>query len=505
MSKSTIAATVLMLAAAPPLGAQQPADSTVTMTLREAVRIALDHAIAVRTSELDVTAAEAGARASRAAFEPLLSLNPNVAGSDGRAGTPAGTGVSQGGSREFSGALVGLLPTSTRYALSLDSRGTLQDPVTTQAQRTEYSNTLNITLTQPLLQGLGRTAGLDQRHAAEIAVRSVRFRRARQVEALLASVEATYFQFSQREAEERAMAESLARAEELLQRNLELFGLSRVTELDVLTSRAGVAQRRSSLINARRQRLNAADQLIALIYGADAAPRLAAMAPYLATRPVPVDVSVVEAVDAAMERAIRQRADVRAAHEDVARWDVFLRIQENGVLPALGLSASWTALGSGMGEPLRFGVGGPGSFASTGWSAGLAFSYAIGNSRARASLAESRAVARQASWLLAQVENATRVDVRAGHRGVGFGAEAMAEATASLQLARSLYEGEAERHRLGLTDAFRLLQVEESVTQAVLAEVAARYALLSAITQYKLGVGGLLLEEYGAAAVLPVY
>lgn len=57
------------------------------------------------------------------------------------------------------------------------------------------------------------------------------------------------------------------------------------------------------------------------------------------------------------------------------------------------------------------------------------------------------------------------------------------------RLARLQYEGERERLRLGVTDLFRVLQFEDAVGNAELAELAASLDSASAVARYTAAIG----------------
>ncbi|HSH45949.1 MAG TPA: TolC family protein [Longimicrobiales bacterium] len=390
----------------------------------------------------------------------------------------------------------GLLPWSTRYAVQLGGEMRLESPIATQSNEREWDNTLSINVTQPLLQGFGGAAGADQRRAADLSAQAARARHARQVETLLADVETAYLQLAQRDAEEAAARASLDRAVALLERNEELHALERISELDLISSRSGVAQRRRAVIEARQLRRDAADRLVSLVYGEQAPHYLESLAPRLATAEVAIPVPTLPAPAESADRAARSRRDVAASRLDRARQETQLGTARNLMLPDLSVGATYTTTGNNTARAFQFDPDRDGDFAGDGWSASLSFSLPVLNRERRGAYEQSRALVRQADFLVSAAENLARVDARIAHRAVRVGQEVLDEAAEALDLARAHYDGERERQNLGLSDSFRLLQVEDEMAAAALAEIEARFNVFLAVTQYELAVGGILLEKY---------
>jgi outer membrane protein TolC len=472
------------------------------MSLQEAAEIALQGALTIRAAQQSVRVAEGSAQLSRGTFDPLLAFSPTITSAEALfsldsvpdlSGTQSGLGLTA--------SLTGNTPISTRYSILLGTTQRAESPLLTQAFGSEFDNTLSFTLTQPVFRGFGAAAGLNQQRAAEASLSATRERYNRQVEETLATVEVLYFALARREQEQAAARESLARAEQILSDNIELRALGRISRLDSLTSESGAASRRSQVTTTIRNRENAADGLIALIYGERAPEQLETLGPSLRTTydegTVSLGVPELPTVDSLTLIALQRRPDVLAARYDVAQHEWLLGNSRNAVLPQLDLSGTFTALGQNTPNAFDFQGGRTGAFRSEGWSAGLTFSWPILNRTAKGAVEQSRGLTRQSELFLVLTENDVRTQVRAAHRGVRLGAQASGEAADAYRLTLEQYAGEQERKRLGLTDSFRLLQVEEQVTAGALDFVAARFALYASITTYKLAIGGVLIDEYG--------
>ena len=125
------------------------------------------------------------------------------------------------------------------------------------------------------------------------------------------------------------------------------------------------------------------------------------------------------------------------------------------------------------------------------WKAGLTFTYPLSNRTARAAYQKSSWDSEGQAISLALAENSARADVRSAARAVRTNAERLQQAELGLDLARQQYEGGRKQLQLGLVDSFRLVQMEDDLTNAELTAVSVRYDLAQAVTSYELATGSL--------------
>jgi outer membrane protein TolC len=402
-------------------------------------------------------------------------------------------------SSTLGGQLSGTLPTSTQYALALQSHLHSLSP-NSPIGPDGSDNTLVVSLTQPLLRGFGAAGGAAQVESARLGYRASQARFARLLEETIAAVEVSYWTLAQREAEEAVAAQSLQRALLLLNRNEELRKLDKINEVDLQTSRLGVASRQNTLLQATLARQNAADALVFLAYGADALTRLGTLDASIRTASQPVEAQLafmrIPPLAASESLALGRRSDLLAVHKELEQQRRLVDIARNALLPSVGLTGSYTALTKNS-DSFRLSAARLGEAQSAGWSAGLVFSLPLGNSRARAIFEQQNSLFAQDLIAVTATGNVVRGDIRRAHRGISIGTQALATAEQASSLARAQFDGESKRLELGLSESFRLLQYEEQLANAQFAETAARYSLASAITRYQLALGGELGAKYG--------
>ncbi|HEY7819335.1 MAG TPA: TolC family protein, partial [Vicinamibacteria bacterium] len=288
---------------------------------------------------------------------------------------------------------------------------------------------------------------------------------------------------------EKLSVDSYNRAVELLNRNQRMRELELISEVDLITSEQGEASRLTALTDARRQRQDAAQELIFLVYGARTAEELAARDLRITTQPREGEVPPLPPVEEIERNALETRHDVSAAELDLQAAEVVARVAGNSLLPELNVVGSLTAQTRNTDQIRLFTTSRIGDLEGRGWRAGLEFSYPLGNDFAEATHQRALLELQQRELFLATIENGVRSEVRDAVRGVLIGVERLAQAQLSLQYAQQQYEAAQQQLQLDLVDSFRVLQVEEEVTRAQLTLAQVRFELLQAITLYRLAVG----------------
>lgn len=461
----------LQVASVSPIRAHRVADRVVSRAdttfvgLDEMVRTAMTNNLTLLAAMAATREAQSYTRATRSRFDPLLSL-----GSDTDA-----DGVG--------GQLSGMIPTGARYLLGSVAPTALPgEPL--------YPNALVASLTQPLLRGLGFQSARNAIRAVDEGVAAVQARLERTRTEVRASIGAAYYLLVERHRQEAINARSVGRAEELHNAYRELRALDKITEVDLITAQLGVASRRASLLESRRDRRDAEDALIFAVYGARAASMLTGGDRALMPRDTSVVLPTLPTLDSAMTVALELRADIAAVRHESERAQSQVRVSRNALLPSFNLTGALTStLTSTLTQP---GLGSPVGTGDTrvkDWSLGFVFSRPLRNMESSAERARAESAKMRADVLVSDAENSVRADVRAAYRDIVLGREQVALATEASQLARRQYAGERERLNLGLTEIFRVLQYEEQVARVERAEASAWLSLAVSAVQYTLALG----------------
>ena len=440
------------------------------MELDALVSVALERSLSLEASMLARELAEAEVDIEGGIFDPSVQVQSQFVTSRSPL-IPA--------ARSVRANISTLMPWGTLFGVGAEGGENLDifyDPTTA------FKTDLSITVSQALLDGLNV---IDARYkSADHQRQAGRHRFARAQEQLVAQIMTLYWSLAEAEAVEAVRQRSHELAEGLLLRNEQLLVRDLIAEVDVITARSGVALRRASLINARRRRIDAAEDLVFTAYGASAAQRLASDSLPLKTsttpRPPPDDMDRASAESDALER----RRDVAAAREVLAAATELERRTRSGLRPNVFLDGSWTTSTTPL--PLSTELG---PLEAPGWKLGLRLSMPVGNRSDRGRAYRATQTVSLGGVGLSIAENAVRQELRSAIRAVRSGLERSAAGDEAAQFAAAQLAAERQRLDLGLGDSFRLLETEENAVQAELESVRSRYDVARATTRLLLARG----------------
>jgi len=469
--------------------AQEPTPQTpaaleqrIAVTLEDLVLSALQRNLDLLTGRTQNRIVATDIQRAQSVFDPAVDVAPKLTFANSQAFPPSGMVGNSATEGDMSASLTGTLPFSATYAASLST-----DWVP-GVGASVYTNHLNLQLSQPLLRGRGSSIVKAQIESALLAADSSDQRLLRTVEETIGAVETAYWTLGLAESVEGNARDSLQRSQELLHRNEQLADLELLAEADLITAQAGEQARRTALVDAIRNREDAAEALLFLVYGREASAQLQALGVNIRTEPPSSDVPELPTTAESENRAAENRHDIRAAEYEVDQSRVSLHVADNALLPELDLVGGYSAMTEGIDRLALYTVP-PGGVQFDGLSAAAVFTYSIRNNDARAAFAEATLAVERDRLNLSTLENDIRREVRSAARGVTFAEQKLDEARQSSQLQHQRYANGQEQLKLGLIDSFRLLQYELDVTRAELVESEALYALANSISRYELAIG----------------
>ncbi|MEP6831779.1 MAG: TolC family protein [Gemmatimonas sp.] len=425
------------------------------------VRVALAENLRLRLVTAETRGIKSEARAARSPFDPLLGVSASS------------------GDQRFGALVAGVLPTGAEYA------GTYAR--TSQSGFLPGANIFQAAFRQPILRGFGFASLRNTIRSTDEAVAAAESRLAQARIDIVAVVGTLYARLIESHQQEAVHARSLVRAEELGAAYDELRRLDKITEVDLITAQLGVTTRRGELLSARRTRQEAQDNLVAAVYGARASARFPSDAVVLMPQDG-VPVIAAASLDEAMAAAIANRADVEAARRQLAQVRLLESVARNALLPSLDFSALLSNSRSDVSNPLTD-FGERAIAGKTMARVGLSLSQPLLNIGRSADRERAAAAVEYARVALSDAENVVGVEVRAAYRDITTDRELVRLAAESSELARRQYDGERARLDLGLTDIFRVLQVNDQVAKVEQLEASARLSLATAYTRLRAVIG----------------
>jgi outer membrane protein TolC len=494
-------ATAFFAAGAPAFAqTTRPASSALRLTADDAVRMALDNNVDLAADRLDPQIGDTRVAAASSAFKPTFN---SVFQRNNQLQPPASFLIPTPTRTDLVTSNVGLsqrLPWfGTSYSISWDASHTDSNSFLNSYNPLMRSG-LSMSVSQPLLRDFFTDASRQQlavsRQARDIATT----RLSESVVRTAASVKSAYWNLASATAHVTARRASLQLAEELARVNKAKVDVGMSPPLDLLAAQAEVAANQEQLIIAETAVRQAEDRLRMLIF--DPADR-----DTWNVQIEPIDspsvARIAVDVDAAVTGALRDRADLVRAREEVETAALNVRFAGNQRLPDVRLNASYQASGLGGTEVLRTG-GFPGSIVGGGqetgfgsildqlirseyptWAVGVSVSYPIGGSAEEAAHARAGLERTQAEQRVKSAEARVIQQVRDAAWKIDMNAKRIDTTRAARTLAEQRLDAERKRFEVGMSTSFLVVQAQRDLAQATTNELAAVLAYNLALVDFE--------------------
>lgn len=457
-----------------------PSNDARPMSIEEAVRRTLEKNYAISVARYGEPIAAANVSVARGAFDPQF----NFSHESGRGEDPAWddpvTGARPPGlvwkDNAYKASLGGLLPWGAQYTLS----GASSNPRSAaDGFAQNHGASAAVSFAQPLLRGFGSGGTIATLRIAQVDRTLSAWEFQKVVIDTVTSVVFACNELHYAQARLRSARRSRDLASQVYVENQKRFERSVMSEVDMISARASVANRESDILDAGQSVRDAENRLRAMISDAhtpallDAPLRLAAPSP-------PVAVSVRLAED--FPRALALRPDYQSALLSVKRGEINLRRERNQALPRLDLVGSYGFGGAGasFGDSRR--QIGDGSYPS--YSAGVVLNVPLTFAAERGRVRGAKLNLQQAGEYVRALEQSIVVALgnAAGHVETAW-KRVEACANARLLSAQTL-DGELKRLRAGTGTTYVVLRQQEMVSSDEVREARAHADYRNALAEY---------------------
>lgn len=483
-------------AALPPLdeGAEM-----VTLTLREAIDLALENNLDIQGARLSPEIQRHALQGARAQFNPTFQGTLGYNNSTSQSTTQLDGGDRTTSERStFNFSLSQPLPWyGAQLTANFNNARTSTDNIFA-VRNPSYSSTVSFGLTQPLLAGRRIDNQRNALRTQEVQRSIADLQLQNQIDLLTSQVRTAYWNLRATIEQIEIQRRSLAQARQLLENNRIRVQLGTMVEMELAQAEAQVASAEQALLNAEIQWRNQELNFKRLLVGGTADP--------IYTQTInPVDVPEVREVDvdipAALERAMENRPDLRAAtrQREVSRMN--LEVSHENTRPTLNLNLSYSLQGVGGDLYERDQLGGdpqlvqPGGymdglssiagFETPTFNVGLNFSYPLGRSVAEANLAQARLQLRQSELQLQGQRLLIETEVTNAGLAVRNAFLQVEAARRSREAAERSAEAEMTRFNVGVSTNFQVVAAQDALTQARLSELQATINLVNAIADFE--------------------
>lgn len=464
------------------------------LNLRQTLFQALESNRQLRVQRLTPAITETAIGNQQAAFDPLLSASiatkrqATPGSSSTAAGNPDG-GNARADALTAEVAIEQTLATGTSWSL---------DAATTR-QRSDFYDDASVvtrtglTINQALLKGASISANLAGIHQARIDLDISRFELRGYTQALVAEVEATYWDHALAVQQTAIVERALAVAQQQLEQVKAFIAAGKIAGIELAAAEAEVAVRGGYVIDARSNRALTRLHLLRLLNPPGEKPLTRELR--LIDMPF-VPVGICDPVDIHVAVALRLRPDLNQARLQVERGDLDVVRTRNGLLPRLDFFVN---LGR-SGYAASFARSIPGD-EGRGWDAqaGVRFAHTLGNREADSSHRQAQLSSEQIALVLAHQEQLAEADVRAAEIEVERLKEQLAATAVTRRAQEAKASAEREKFRVGKSTTLQMEQAERDALTSHLDEVRAVVNHLKALVElYRLD--GSLLERRGIAA-----
>ena len=453
-------------------------DGKLTLSLEDAIRLALANSTDIRLDHTQIDFAKDGLHRTYAPFDPLFTSSFN----DQRAQSPAST--------QLQGAPVLNTLTQTtqlNYAQAFETGTNFQTSFNAEKLSTNssfnfinpsISTFLQFTVTQPLLRNRGL---FPNRAPILIAQRNLKQAQSTfrgEVNDVVLLAIGQYWNVVLSRDNLAVQQKSLEEAEKSYEHDKKALSLGALPPLDIYRSESQVASRRVGVIQAEYGLKQAEDQFRHVV-GADLDPSIRALDVRLTENPEPGADLLSMDIATALSRALANRPEFEALRQQISSDELNVRLAHNQLEPDLELGGFYA--GSGLGgnqfnsavPPVLIARSGLGSsldqafqFNAPTYGLTLSLNLPIKNHAAESNLADAVVSRRRAQYQERQTtQNITLETANAVHL-LEVSKLSVEAAKVALDLAEKTLHAEERKYELGSETIFFVLEAQTELSSA---------------------------------------
>ncbi len=405
---------------------------------------------------------------------------------------------------EFSLGVKQKLKTGTTYELSLEALRTDTNSIYASLDPL-YEPSLQLSLTQPLLKGMGSKINLTAVVVANNSRAMSDHEFAFKVMEVLTRTREAYWDLVYLNKELVVQQESLQRAKDFLERIKLQVTVGSLAPIEIVAAEATVAVREEALIGIRHHIDDTQDRLKALINRAEVQPGSDVSI-------LPRDEPVYRKADLDLERlkeqAYENRPDYQKVRLDVENRERELVFNKNQLKPSLDLQGAIKLKGSrGVTNPVTF--GGPPIISSFGggmndaigdassgryydFSVGLVAEYPLFNRASKSRVASSQYELSASKTRFLSRKQSIDMEVLRAARDIETAEQRIHATKASRILSEKKLEAETRKYDVGSSTSFAVLEFQTDLATEKSKEIKALIDYIKAIARLELATGTVL-------------
>ena len=437
----------------------------VNLSLVEAVALGLRDNRTIRSAYLDRIAQRFDLVVAQSAFLPKLNIVGSLAAT--RTSGAPGTTSTLGPTATW------LAPTGATVQFSW-----VRNQTAGGGELAEETETTNLTVTQPLLQGAGLAVNLAPLRTAELQEQIDKLGLKTTVSATVTSIVQAYRTLQQTQEQLKLAKASQERSNSLLDTNRSLIAAGRMAAADLIQTQADAANQQVAVLQAEQARESAQLALLQLL------------AVDLRTDVIAADPIKAEHMDIDLEQVIalglNNRMDLLAERKALAQDRQSLIVAKNNRLWNLSVVGSvQNERFSGAAPPLAT-IAGTNTVTTvtsgTTGNVGLQLNIPIGDYSLRQTEIQAQITVRKAEIQLEDLQQQVEASVRDAVHGVEISWRQLEAARQARDLAAKALENERDKLKAGRASNFEVLSFEADLRAANTQSLAASIAYLNALT-----------------------
>lgn len=483
-------------------------DGKLRLGLRDAILLALENNSEIRIQETRIETNKFFLLQAFQPFDPLLQSSLNV----NRTSSPSYYQL-QGVGQTGAGVLNNLNQIGqVSYTQMLTTGTNLQATILSARNSTNssfyffnpnFTSSLNLQFTQPLLRNRGRFANTALIKIARKALSQSRWTFEADVNDLIQQVVIQYWAAVQARGALDVQNRSVDLADVSFKRDKRALELGALPPLDISRSESEVAARRVQQVQAAYA-LQQAEELLRLTIGADHDSQVRSPALELTESPQPMGELQTTQLDAGLTRALSQRPEVAAAGDALEGDELSIRLARNQLKPDLTINGFYQSSGLGGNQyDLTTGqLTSPGGFGSSfrqlfgfgfpGYGGTLTLNLPMRNRAGQAQLGNALVSKTRDLYSRQQVQEFITRQVRDSINQLDAARLSLSVADTSVTLAKKSLAADQRKYELGTQNNFYVLDSQQRLAQAELALLQARVNYQVALTAVSHATGDLI-------------
>ena len=457
------------------------------LTLKEAIKLAVERNLDVQAELYNPASAEADIHKYQGIYDPLLNLLANYQYMNTQAASAFTTGFQTLQRQEIenfnagvsqliaSGATLGAAFNNNRNTNN-SGAGILND---------YFQSNVTLSFSQPLLQNFGR-------EPTELNISVARFSKEGSLEqfktklmSIISQVRTQYYLLYSARENLKVKKTSLDLAETILRNTQAQVKAGVLPAMEILNAEFGVATQQKNLIDAERALKDQVDALRVLLQVHEI------------TDIIPVDTPLKDNYqvdeEEAIKRALADRPDLRQLRVTVKTNELQARVTKNQTLPNLAFTGS--AAFTGLDRRYHTDLENVGSTQYPIFTVGLQLTYPIGNDAAENTYIKSKLLVEQSKTQVRSLEESISKDVRTAVRAINSNYKQLDVTSRGRAYAEEVVQAYIKKQKVGLATTKDVLDVLNNQVTAEGNQIQAVADYNNAITNLLATTGDLLEKE----------